>query len=225
MAWAWGLRGSSQKSPANGVFIVPSAMLFDVMLNRATSCAIARPKPAAPAFAAQYAAMYASPVRPASETMVMMRPHFWSIMRGSAAWVQCMTPYRFTCRYGSQDSGVVATNGSSDPKPETPAFPALFTKISTPPASRITEPTAAGSVTSNTADRARPPASVISCTASAARWSRRSLTRTSAPAAASACAMPRPTPWPAPVTSAVRPARSIEKDIGYLFRTSCRGVR
>ncbi len=78
--------------------MVPRAMLFAVMPWRATSLAMARENPAAPALAALYAAICAPPLRAASETIVMMRPHPRSIIAGSAAWVQLMTPWRFTAR-------------------------------------------------------------------------------------------------------------------------------
>ncbi len=68
------------------------------MAWRPTSRAIERMKPAAPALAAEYGASLALPNRAASETIVMTRPQLPSIIDGSAALVQCMTPNRLTAK-------------------------------------------------------------------------------------------------------------------------------
>src|SRR4051794_17682593 len=92
--------------------------------------------------------------------------------------------------------------------PAAPAFPALLTRTSTGPIRPTAAITAAKSVTSNGAAVALPPALLTSSTTAPARPASKSLTTTSAPAVARASAMPRPTPWPPPVTSARRPASS-----------------
>ena len=74
------------------VFIVPSATQFTVMLWRPTSRATDRQKPAAPALAAEYAAMWVSPTRAVSEITVTTRPHCASIIAGSAARTAYITP-------------------------------------------------------------------------------------------------------------------------------------
>ena len=69
--------------------------------------------------------------------------------------------------------------------------------------------TAAASVTSAIAARARPPAASISfTTASASALLERTLTTTAAPPLASSSAMARPMLRPAPVMTATRPASS-----------------
>src|SRR5438552_10915524 len=66
--------------------------------------------------------------------------------------------------------------------------------------------------TSATMASASPPAVRISCTVRSARCSFSSATHTFAPSRARTSAIPRPIPWPAPVTSATLPSsRPIER--------------
>ena len=142
----------------------------------------------------------------------MIRPWPCSIIAGSAARVTYMTPNRFTRMKASQTAGSSSAKGFMSSKPMVvafPALPALFTTMPSVPSAVTAASTAGQSVTSNTAVRPWPPAASISETTDAARSSTRSLTTTSAPASARVRAMRRPTPWPAPVTRARRPMRSM----------------
>src|SRR4029079_9677966 len=109
-------------------------MLFAVTPWRPFSAAMERVNPAAPALDAAYAAPFASPVLPASDTIVMTRPQRRSTIAGSTARVQYSAPYRLTRRYGSQAEGSDSAKGPRPPKPSAPALPALLTRMSTPSA-------------------------------------------------------------------------------------------
>src|ERR1700742_4218238 len=68
--------------------------------------------------------------------------------------------------------------------------------------------TAAGSATSQRTKLASPPAAAMPATVSSPDWPLTSLTTTWAPRAAKAREVARPIPEPAPVTSAILPAKS-----------------
>ena len=92
------------------------------------------------------------------------------------------------------------------------SMPALLTRMSSPPSCSTVSATAASQLASSvTSSRTKPwcpsPSRLGGC--SRRRPGCRRSSRV-APAAASATAIPSPRPWAPPVTSAVRPVRSIE---------------
>src|SRR5271165_2430595 len=87
-------------------------------------------------------------------------------------------------------------------------LPALLTRMSTS-SPAVAELTASQSVTSKGTAEAVPPPAVTSAATVSARSGATSLTSTRAPAAARPSTIARPTFWPAPVTRAVRPSRSL----------------
>src|SRR5215469_5974322 len=204
--------GSSAGRPAvAGVVIDPSATLFTVIWYRPTSRATPRANPAAPAFAAQYAAIPGSPIRPASDTIVVTRPQRLSIMYGSAARVTCIGPYKLTLMNRSHSAGSESATIAGRTQPPAPALPALLTMMSTPRVRATASVTAPKSVTSNGRALAAPPRALICPAASSARSPTTSLTTTFAPATARYLATARPTPRPAPATSARSPSSWIVK--------------
>src|SRR5215472_15965612 len=207
--------GSSAGRPAvAGVVIDPSATLFTVIWYRPTSRATPRANPAAPAFAAQYAAIPGSPIRPASDTIVMTRPQRLSIMYGSAARVTCIGPYKLTLMNRSHSAGSESATAAGRTQPPAPALPALLTMMSMPGVRATASVTAAKSVTSNGSALAAPSRARICPAAASARSPTTSLTSTCAPATARYLATASPTPWPAPVTSARSPSSSISNPTG-----------
>ena len=77
--------------------------------------------------------MWVSPTRAVSEITVTTRPHFASIIAGSAARTAYITPYRLTRMNPSQSAGSVCTRVARSSMPivaARPALPALFTRMS-----------------------------------------------------------------------------------------------
>src|SRR5699024_11103940 len=90
---------------------------------------------------------------------------------------------------------------------------ALLTRVSPPPSrSPAVEVMSSGepsSMISAARHSAVPPAARISSATASSFFSRRPTSRTAAPDSASPREMPRPTPWPPPVTIATLPARRL----------------
>ena len=131
-------------------------------------------------------------------------------MCGRAADIAHHVPFTPLVHDRSNCSSGMSSSGARAPKPC-----ALLTSTSTLPQRRTvsatTRSTSSRRPTSATSASASPPAARISCAVRSARCSFSSATHTRAPARANRSAIPRPMPWPAPVTSAALPAsRSIE---------------
>src|SRR6266545_1465219 len=178
-------------------------MQFDVTPCSAPSSATTLDRPSSPCLAATYAALNGDARRPCTDEMFTILPQPLAYMCGRA----CRTS-----RNGASSMTRIITENRSGEKSSTLATccrPALLTRMShsIPSAS-----TASRSDRSSTT--ARPP--TWAATRSAPSRSR-STTTTSAPAAASRTAHAAPMPLAAPMTTAVRPARS--GDQGDMHRT------
>src|SRR5436309_11872944 len=178
--------------------------------GRPASRAAVGVRAAMPALAALYSPRPASPRSAASDTMLMIRPQPRAAMCGRAAHIAHHVPFTPLVHDRSNCSSGMSSSGARAPNPC-----ALLTSTSTLPQRRTvsstTRSTSSRRPTSAPSARASPPAARISCAARSARCSFSSATHTRAPARANRSAIPRPMPWPAPVTSATLPAsRSID---------------
>src|SRR5438132_7591456 len=185
-------------------------MALAVIPCRPHSRAAVRVSAAMPALAALYSPRPASPRSAASDTMLMMRPQPRAAMRVRAAHIAHHVPFTPLVHDRSNCSSGMSSSGARAPKPC-----ALLTSTSTLPQRRTVSSTARSTSsrrpTSATSASASPPAARISCAVRSARCSFSSATHTRAPSRANRSAIPRPMPWPAPVTSATLAAsRSIE---------------
>ena len=132
---------------------------------------------------------------------VAFRPCMW----GWQAWMKCMVPSGPDRHIASASSSVVSRKGTRG----APAM-AVFTRLSIAPNASTVARTASStwrrSPTSHASATASPAAARISSATAAPRSLSRSTTATRAPSVANMRAMPRPMPWPAPVTMATFPA-------------------
>src|SRR3954464_9410363 len=137
------------------------------------------------------------------EASTTIEPVFFRIIARAAAWTVCSVPATFVLSVVSTSSSRIIPRSASS------MIPAFATTMSSLPCSFATpltsEDTAFASVTSSASPAAAPAAAA----ASLARASSRPVTPTVAPASASARAVARPIPRVPPVTSAIRPLRSV----------------
>ena len=158
--------------------------------------------PISAALAAEYGTSHEAPTCPHMEEILIMRPHFWRIICGSAALQHKNAPRTCTAIISSHSAAVTSVNNFCS------AMPALFTRISGSPNEVRTfwnkAATLASLCTSSSNGAAVPPCPAISrhtCRASSCRVCQHTATRH--PAAANARAAARPMPREAPVTTAV----------------------
>ena len=155
------------------------------------------------------------------DTLTMAPPPRAAIIR-AAARAHRKGPVRFTASTRSHSSSGMSTTAEPD------AMPALLTSTSRPPSSRSTRAImAATSALDDTSVRTASAPGRRSASARASSSCPKWLTTTWAPAPASRSAVACPMPLPAPVTSAIRPLRSMGASVHYgdMQRVSGRAER
>src|SRR5947209_5036219 len=143
-------------------------------------------------------------MRPAVDATLTMLPPF-SRRYGRAAWQMRKVPVRLTARMRCQSSKEASTVWANLPMPAT--LHTVFGAPSWATTSFIDVATDSGSLTSVRTAIALPPAALISSTVSWAPSSEMSRAATFPPSPAISSAVARPSPEPAPVTTATRPPK------------------